>query len=142
MYATKWKAYIWHLIAMHVAADLQITRKSCIQRFLEKHHERIHGKSPDLPPPQKRPAYWKQLKARNGSVYLLPAQNSSTFETTEGSKKLEPLIFFVLHVLWVSKITWNLSFLWFCMYCGYQKSLKWSSWFLETYFFITWEQHL
>eukprot|EP00253_Pinus_taeda_P023035 PITA_23035 len=34
------------------SAALQITKKSCIQRFLEKRNERIHGKSPYLPPAQ------------------------------------------------------------------------------------------
>lgn len=34
-------------------AALQISRRCCIQRFLEKRNERIHGKSPYLPPAQK-----------------------------------------------------------------------------------------
>ena len=138
MYATKWKAYIWHLITMRVAADLQITRKSCIQRFLEKHHERIHGKSLYLPPPQNydyqanilettEGKKWKRLPSsspklqhiwNNWRFQEIGTSHFLRFTCIVGIKNhLDPLIFSVLHVLWLSKIvemefmiSWNLSF--------------------------------
>ena len=109
MYATQWKAYIWHLIAMRVAADLQITRKSCIQRFLEKRHEGIHGNNPYLPPPQKLGLSGQHI-------------GNNWRQEMEVSTVCQPKTQAHLKQLKVPR-NWNLSFFAFYMYCGYQKSL-------------------